>query len=192
MYHSSWAWALDTPFKSTKLVAAHFGGTRTPMVMSWPKADRNRRCLANQYSKNLKNTMTHHDTSIFIMLLYRKVTGSSMLNFILAYFCQLQWIETFFWASTNFNRPFFRPLAQVIEHDSTPRSQFHHVCDVAPTVYEAIGIKFPEHVEGVQQMPLDGVSMVSLGCGLKKCVIRRGFDGLRYTITLQSRHGKTW
>ena len=37
MYHSSWAWALDTPFKSTKLVAAHFGGTRTPMVMSWPK-----------------------------------------------------------------------------------------------------------------------------------------------------------
>eukprot|EP00913_Durusdinium_trenchii_P008041 g7540.t1 len=38
MYHSSWAWALDTPFKSTKLVAAHFGGMRTPMVMSWPKA----------------------------------------------------------------------------------------------------------------------------------------------------------
>eukprot|EP00438_Fugacium_kawagutii_P002792 Skav225636 [mRNA] locus=scaffold1716:55992:66249:+ [translate_table: standard] len=37
MYHSSWAWALDTPFKSTKLVAAHFGGTRTPMAMSWPK-----------------------------------------------------------------------------------------------------------------------------------------------------------
>lgn len=36
MYHSSWAWAGCTPFKSTKLVAAHFGGTRTPMVVSWP------------------------------------------------------------------------------------------------------------------------------------------------------------
>lgn len=24
------------PFKSTKLVAAHFGGTRNPMVISWP------------------------------------------------------------------------------------------------------------------------------------------------------------
>ena len=36
-FQGSWAWALDTPFKSTKLVAAHFGGTRTPMVMSWPK-----------------------------------------------------------------------------------------------------------------------------------------------------------
>ena len=48
----------------------------------------------------------------------------------------------------------------MIRHDPTPRSQFHHVIDVAPTVYEAIGIKVPQHVEGVQQMPLDGVSMV--------------------------------
>lgn len=37
--------------------------------------------------------------------------------------------------------------AQVIQHDTKPRSQFHHVCDIAPTVYEAIGIRFPDHVE---------------------------------------------
>jgi len=36
IYHSGWAWAGSTPFKSTKLVAAHFGGTRNPMVVSWP------------------------------------------------------------------------------------------------------------------------------------------------------------
>jgi len=36
MYHHGWAWAGSTPFKSTKLVAAHFGGTRNPMVISWP------------------------------------------------------------------------------------------------------------------------------------------------------------
>jgi len=36
MYHSGWAWAGSTPFKSTKLIAAHFGGTRNPMVISWP------------------------------------------------------------------------------------------------------------------------------------------------------------
>jgi len=36
IYHSGWAWAGSTPFKSTKLVAAHFGGTRNPMVISWP------------------------------------------------------------------------------------------------------------------------------------------------------------
>ena len=36
MYHAGWAWAGSTPYRSTKLVAAHFGGTRTPMVISWP------------------------------------------------------------------------------------------------------------------------------------------------------------
>jgi arylsulfatase len=37
MYHHGWAWSLDTPYKSTKLIAAHFGGTRNVCVMSWPK-----------------------------------------------------------------------------------------------------------------------------------------------------------
>ncbi len=37
MYHSAWAWAGDSPFRYTKLVAADWGGTRTPMVISWPK-----------------------------------------------------------------------------------------------------------------------------------------------------------
>ena len=37
MYHAGWAWAGNTPFRHTKLVASHFGGTRNPMVISWPK-----------------------------------------------------------------------------------------------------------------------------------------------------------
>lgn len=37
MYHSAWAWAGDSPFRYTKLVAADWGGTVTPMVISWPK-----------------------------------------------------------------------------------------------------------------------------------------------------------
>ncbi|MGC4013453.1 MAG: arylsulfatase [Luteolibacter sp.] len=36
MYHAGWAWAGSTPYKSTKLVAAHFGGTRNPMIVRWP------------------------------------------------------------------------------------------------------------------------------------------------------------
>ena len=36
MYHAGWAWAGGSPYKSTKLVAAHFGGTRQPMAVSWP------------------------------------------------------------------------------------------------------------------------------------------------------------
>jgi arylsulfatase A-like enzyme len=31
-----WAWAFDTPFKWTKQVASHFGGTRQGACMSWP------------------------------------------------------------------------------------------------------------------------------------------------------------
>lgn len=37
MYHAGWAWAGNTPFKYTKLIASHFGGTRNPMAISWPK-----------------------------------------------------------------------------------------------------------------------------------------------------------
>ena len=37
MYHAGWAWAGSTPYRSTKLVGAHFGGTRQPMAVSWPK-----------------------------------------------------------------------------------------------------------------------------------------------------------
>ena len=36
MYHAGWAWAGDTPFRHTKLIASHFGGTRNPMAISWP------------------------------------------------------------------------------------------------------------------------------------------------------------
>ena len=39
------------------------------------------------------------------------------------------------------------------------RSQFHHVIDVAPTVLEAAGIPEPTRVHGVEQHPIEGVSM---------------------------------
>src|SRR5215471_6845644 len=32
----AWSWAFDTPFKWTKEVASHFGGTRQGMAISWP------------------------------------------------------------------------------------------------------------------------------------------------------------
>jgi len=35
-YSVGWAWALDTPYKWTKQVASHFGGTRNGMAMAWP------------------------------------------------------------------------------------------------------------------------------------------------------------
>ncbi|HEY5775516.1 MAG TPA: arylsulfatase, partial [Xanthomonadales bacterium] len=85
MYHHGWAYSGATPFQGTKLIAAYFGGTRTPLVVSWPKK---------------------------------------------------------------------------IKHDGKVRSQFHHVNDIAATVYEILDITPPRVVDGVEQQPLDGTSMV--------------------------------
>ncbi len=35
-FHAGWAWAGSTPYKGTKLLASHFGGTRNPMAVRWP------------------------------------------------------------------------------------------------------------------------------------------------------------
>lgn len=39
------------------------------------------------------------------------------------------------------------------------RTQFSHVIDIAPTIYNAIGITPPETVDGVDQQPIDGIAM---------------------------------
>jgi len=40
------------------------------------------------------------------------------------------------------------------------RTQFHHVIDVAPTILEAAGLPEPTEVNGVKQVPMNGVSML--------------------------------
>ncbi|MCK9984446.1 MAG: hypothetical protein AzoDbin1_00918 [Azoarcus sp.] len=85
-FASAWAWAFDTPFQWTKQIASHFGGTRNPLVVSWPARIRDRGGL---------------------------------------------------------------------------RSQFGHVNDIAPTIYDVLGIRFPEVVDGVAQEPLDGASLAA-------------------------------
>jgi len=80
-----WAWAMDAPFQWTKQVASHFGGTRNPMVVHWPKG---------------------------------------------------------------------------IKAKGETRTQFHHVIDVVPTILEACKIAEPKSVNGVEQKPIEGVSML--------------------------------
>lgn len=84
MYNAAWAWAGSGPFSGTKLVAGYFGGTRTPLAISWPTQ---------------------------------------------------------------------------IKADTQVRSQFHHVNDIAPTIYEILSITPPKMVNGIAQDPLDGISM---------------------------------
>jgi arylsulfatase len=47
-----------------------------------------------------------------------------------------------------------------IRADGRIRSQFHHVVDIAPTIYEAAGITPPASIDGSAQQSIDGVSMV--------------------------------
>ena len=84
-YPAGWAWAMSTPFQWVKQVASHLGGTRNPMVLSWPKG---------------------------------------------------------------------------IEASGEIRSQFSHVNDLAPTILEAAGIDAPASVNGVEQLPMDGTSLI--------------------------------
>jgi arylsulfatase A-like enzyme len=39
------------------------------------------------------------------------------------------------------------------------RRQFHHVIDIVPTILEAAGIPAPDSINGIQQKPIEGVSM---------------------------------
>ncbi|MGJ7512070.1 sulfatase/phosphatase domain-containing protein [Variovorax sp. GT1P44] len=48
-----------------------------------------------------------------------------------------------------------------IKSDAKVRNQFHHVNDIAPTIYEIAGITPPKSVNGVAQDPIDGVSMAT-------------------------------
>jgi arylsulfatase len=82
-FPAAWAHAMNTPFQWTKQVASHFGGTRNPMIVSWPARIKDKGGL---------------------------------------------------------------------------RSQFTHVIDVVPTLYEAIGITPPTELNGAAQKPIEGTS----------------------------------
>jgi arylsulfatase A-like enzyme len=83
-YPTGWAWAMNTPFRYTKQVASHLGGTRNGVVIRWP--------------------------------------GHA-------------------------------------EADGRVRDQYAHLIDIAPTIYEAVGITPPKTLNGVRQMPLEGISL---------------------------------
>src|SRR6266513_713254 len=59
-FPAGWAWAMDTPFQWTKQIASHFGGTRKPVVISWP---------AKIKEKGGVRTQFHHITDIMPTIL---------------------------------------------------------------------------------------------------------------------------
>jgi arylsulfatase len=85
-YPLAWAWAGNAPFQWVKQVASHFGGSRNPMVVSWPAR-------------------------------IKDVGGM--------------------------------------------RSQFAHLIDIVPTILDVASIPAPGTVDGIEQKPMDGVSIAS-------------------------------
>ncbi len=44
-----WTWAFDTPFKWTKMVSSHFGGTKQGMAIAWPKVITDKGGIRHQF-----------------------------------------------------------------------------------------------------------------------------------------------
>jgi arylsulfatase A-like enzyme len=44
-----WAWAMNAPFQWTKQIASHFGGTRNPLVVHWPKGIKSKGEIRDQF-----------------------------------------------------------------------------------------------------------------------------------------------
>jgi arylsulfatase len=59
-----WTWAFDTPYKWTKQIASHFGGTRQGMAIAWPARIKDAGGIRNQF---------HHTIDIVPTIL--EVTG---------------------------------------------------------------------------------------------------------------------
>jgi arylsulfatase len=67
-----WAWAMSSPLQWTKQVASHFGGTRNPLVVHWPKGIKARGELRTQF---------HHIIDIAPTILEAAhVTAPSVVN----------------------------------------------------------------------------------------------------------------
>jgi len=50
------------------------------------------------------------------------------------------------------------PKGEVVRRE-TVRKQFHYITDITPTVLDVLGIQPPDTIRGIQQMPIQGISM---------------------------------
>lgn len=58
-----WAWAMNTPFKWTKQIASHFGATRNPLIVHWPKGINTKGEIRTQFHHVIDITPTILDAA---------------------------------------------------------------------------------------------------------------------------------
>lgn len=71
-FPSAWAHAMNTPFQWTKQVASHFGGTRNPMIVSWPARIKDKGGLRTQFTHAIDLVPTIYEVC--------GITAPSVLN----------------------------------------------------------------------------------------------------------------
>jgi arylsulfatase len=71
-FPSAWAHAMCTPFQWTKQVASHFGGTRNPMIISWPAKIKDKGGLRTQFLHTIDLVPTLYEAI--------GITAPTMLN----------------------------------------------------------------------------------------------------------------
>ncbi|HTF20533.1 MAG TPA: sulfatase-like hydrolase/transferase [Chryseolinea sp.] len=71
-FTSAWAHAMNTPFQWTKQVASHFGGTRNPMIISWPAKIQEKGGLRSQFVHTIDVVPTIYEAC--------GITAPSVLN----------------------------------------------------------------------------------------------------------------
>lgn len=71
-FPAAWAHAMNTPFQWTKQVASHFGGTRNPLIVSWPSRITNKGEIRSQFLHTIDIVPTLYEAT--------GVTPPEMLN----------------------------------------------------------------------------------------------------------------
>ena len=111
------------------------------------------------------NGLAALETPEFLMERYEKLGGPESYNHYAvgwahAMSTPYQWTKQVasHWGGTRNGTVVHWPAG--IKAKGEIRSQFHHVIDVAPTILEAAGLPEPVSVNGVQQRPIEGVSML--------------------------------
>jgi arylsulfatase A-like enzyme len=69
-----------------------------------------------------------------------------------------------YYKQTNFNGGIGDPLIvfwpKGIQDAGKVRTQYSHIIDIAPTVLEAVGVPAPKIINGTDQLPMDGISLI--------------------------------
>ncbi len=191
--NAAWAWATNAPFPWTKTIASHLGGTRNPLVISWPARIADKGGLRSQFGHvnditptileavgieapkqvNGVSQMPMHGTS----LVYSFTQGDAPERHRTQYFEVFGnraiyhdgWMASAFhdrlpWEAVRPKAP--KPMEQDVWELYDLRNDFSQSTDLAaadPDKLAAMQTLFMEQAKAYQLLPLGGISLDRAG-----------------------------